>query len=355
MGRMKELWAERMEAQASFVKFVQELLEKEGYKFLRGNDPDDYHEDDRLPYDFAVKGPDEVYTLVDVKAYGSSQIDPALIANALFRLSAEAEAINNRVKIILVVNINLPRPSSTLEGEINGIFYEVFDLTKLFEFLGDDEEETDRLFEMLDLLRDDHPLNLGPELSPQIFDMLVRAARKKKHDLTPLKKAIINCPEANGPAFEKACQDAIEVVFDNEFNRWVRQNRVEDGFHKLDLLGLLNPKHDFWVGLRNDFRTRYIVFEFKNYAEKISQNEIYTTEKYLFSGALRTVAVMIARNGEDRGATRARHGALREHGKLIILLTQDDLIKIIEEFELGEDHHAPLVDSLHDMLRSIGR
>jgi hypothetical protein len=352
---MKELWAERMEAQAGFVEFVLELLAKQGYQFLRGNDPNEYDEDCHLPYDFAVRSPDDEYTLVDVKAYGSSQIDPALIANALFRLSAEAGAMNNRVKIILIVNIRLPRPSSTLEGEINGIFYEVFDLTKLLDFLDDDEEETDKLFELLDLLRDDHPLNLGPELSPQIFDMLVRAARKKKHDLSPLKEAIISCPEKDGPAFEKACQDAIEVVFDNEFNRWVRQNRVEEGFHKLDLLGLLNPKHDFWVGLRNDFRTRYIVFEFKNYADKISQNEIYTTEKYLFSGALRTVAVMIARNGEDQGATRARYGALREHGKLIILLNQDELIKIIEEFEFGEDHHAPLVDALHNMLRSIGR
>lgn len=355
MGRMKEWMMERMEAQAEFVEFVQKILSKQQYEFKHGNDPWESYPDDPYPYDFSVRGPDGVLSLVDVNVYGSSQIDPALIANALLKLSAEAKKFTEIVRTILVVNVELPRQSSMLEGRLDGVDYQVVDLQKIRGFIGENEDEMDRLYELLDFLRDDHPDTLGPALTPQIFDRLIRAAQRNQKAFSPLVEDIRNCPEGDGHAFETACSKAIEAVFANEFNRWVRQNYVEGGFHKLDLLGHLHPKNDFWLGLRSDFRTRYIVFEFKNYKEAISQNEIYTTEKYLFPGALRTVAIVIARNGEDAGATRARNGALRESGKLILMLTQADLITIIEKFEAGEDHHEPLVDALHNMLRSLGR
>ena len=60
----------------------------------------------------------------------------------------------------------------------------------------------------------------------------------------------------------------------------------------MDLIARLVPKETsaFWQSLAQDFRCRYIVFEFRNYTEEISQNQIYTTEKYLYPTALRPAA-----------------------------------------------------------------
>jgi hypothetical protein len=48
--------------------------------------------------------------------------------------------------------------------------------------------------------------------------------------------------------------------------------------------------------------------------EPITADQVYSTERYLFSGALRTVCFLISRKGPDEGCKRAAQGALRESG-----------------------------------------
>ena len=140
----------------------------------------------------------------------------------------------------------------------------------------------------------------------------------------------IDADRAHATKFEQACVDAIVYLFGSQFGFWDDQNPSEDGFHRRDFVARLRPTHDFWISIAHDFRTRYLVFEFKNYSEQITQNEIYTTEKYLFTAALRSVAIIIARNGADKGAHRAASGALREAGKLILILNLDDLCEMLK-------------------------
>ena len=45
-----------------------------------------------------------------------------------------------------------------------------------------------------------------------------------------------------------------------------------------------------------------MIFEFKNYSDKITQKEVYTTEKYLYSKALRSVGIVVVANGYDDNA-----------------------------------------------------
>ena len=85
------------------------------------------------------------------------------------------------------------------------------------------------------------------------------------------------------------------------------------------------------------FNTKYIIFEFKNYKEQITQNEIYTTEKYLYDKALRRVAIIISRKGFDNNAIKASKGCLRENGKLIINLSDECLIKMIKMKNIGNN------------------
>jgi ABC-type multidrug transport system fused ATPase/permease subunit len=101
--------------------------------------------------------------------------------------------------------------------------------------------------------------------------------------------------------FEELCCDSVRYVFGEHLGQFQKQNRVEEGFHYMDLIARLSPRKTgvFWVSLAQDFRCRYVVFEFKNYEKAISQNQIYSTEKYLYPNALRSVAIIIARNGSD--------------------------------------------------------
>ena len=117
----------------------------------------------------------------------------------------------------------------------------------------------------------------------------------------------------------------------------------------------LTPVTSFLTALSWDFRARYVVFEFKNFREKISQTEIFSTEKYLYTAALRPIAIIIARNGVDKGGTKAMIGALREQGKLIICVTLAELCALLRGYDKGDDPSNMLLEKLDSMLVSIGR
>ncbi|SPF53203.1 conserved hypothetical protein [Candidatus Desulfosporosinus infrequens] len=95
--------------------------------------------------------------------------------------------------------------------------------------------------------------------------------------------------------------------------------------------------NEFWEFLINEFKSRYVVFEFKNYSEKIKQTQIYTTEKYLFQTALRNVGFIISRMGASTNAIKSAKGVLRETGKLIVNLTDYDLKEMLNMKDSGSE------------------
>lgn len=165
------------------------------------------------------------------------------------------------------------------------------------------------------------------------------------------------CPQSDGKPYERICTKAIAELFGDQLGILHEQHGVENGFHFLDLIASIKPSQpsNFWAHLRSDFRSRYIVFEFKNYKDGITQDQIYSTEKYLFTHALRTVAIVVARNGEAASARHAREGALREMGKLMIGVSGAELVKMLEMKRDLEDFTSVLADLLDDMLTTLGR
>jgi hypothetical protein len=115
-----------------------------------------------------------------------------------------------------------------------------------------------------------------------------------------------------------------------------------------------NNNKTFWSIIEKYFNSKYIVFEFKNYKDKITQKEIYTTEKYLYAKALRSVAIVVTANGYDDNALWAAKGCLRENGKLIVLLDKKDLINMIDlVVDENEDPSMYLLDKLDDLLLTL--
>ena len=96
-----------------------------------------------------------------------------------------------------------------------------------------------------------------------------------------------------------------------------------------------------------------MIFEFKNYSEKITQKEIYTTERYLYAKALRSVAIIVSANGYEENAYWAAKGSLRENGKLIMLFDTKDLIAMNKMKIEQEDPANYLLDRFDDLLLNL--
>ena len=74
------------------------------------------------------------------------------------------------------------------------------------------------------------------------------------------------------------------------------------------------------------------------------------TEKYLYEKALRKVAVIISRSGPDEHALQAVKGSLRENGKLIICLSDNSLLEMIDIKDRGEQEPAEFLGAILDDL-----
>jgi hypothetical protein len=154
--------------------------------------------------------------------------------------------------------------------------------------------------------------------------------------------------------FEEAVKASLEHVFKGQLDKWTPQSRDDDDLRR-DICAKIVGSHAFWQEMIRDFRTRFVIFECKNYAGKISQNEIHSTEKYLYRPALRNLAVMVTREGVDAGAVRAMRGALRESGKLITWLTIEDICAMLKTHDAGGEVHEILAHRLDELLLAITR
>lgn len=180
-----------------------------------------------------------------------------------------------------------------------------------------------------------------------------------QHDdyVNSLIKELMSCKAGKRMfrTYEEICYDILKNIFADDLALWKKQQKSNKDLYRFDLLCRIKEgnKKDFWAILEKYFNTKYIIFEFKNYRSKITQKEIYTTEKYLYNKALRGVGIIISAQGYDKNAYWASKGCLRENGKLIILLKSSDL-KEMCEMKLNQiDPSDYLLNKLDEILTEL--
>ena len=105
-------------------------------------------------------------------------------------------------------------------------------------------------------------------------------------------------------SYEVLCRKLLENVFSEDLALWSEQQKSNNDLYRFDLLCRIKDENQktFWSILERYFRSKYVIFEFKNYKEPITQKEVSTTEKYLYVKALRSVGIIIAAHGYDERA-----------------------------------------------------
>jgi hypothetical protein len=194
------------------------------------------------------------------------------------------------------------------------------------------------------------------ENPPTAFDSVDREVDLEQESKgAALAADLLAVPASQGKPYEAVCERVVQYLFDDDLAAWNRQHGTVEGLHQFDLIARIRSKHDFWSCVQQRFQSQYVVFEFKNYAEKITQAQVYTTEKYLFPKALRATAIIISRMGPDDHALVASRGALREAGKLILHCSNDDLLQMLQAKDRGTDPSDFLLGTLDTMLMSLER
>ena len=155
--------------------------------------------------------------------------------------------------------------------------------------------------------------------------------------------------------YEILCVDIIEYLFGEVLWKLTRHEESNKGLYQFDAVARIkdNSEKTFWNLIEDKFNTKYIVFEFKNYKEPISQTQIYTTEKYLYFKALRCVAIVFSRKGANNNALWAANGCLRENGKLILVFDNKEIKMMINDKKAGKDPSEYLMEKLDKLLLKL--
>jgi hypothetical protein len=140
--------------------------------------------------------------------------------------------------------------------------------------------------------------------------------------------------------YESICTDIFDFLFSNDFRNYTFRNQsyTHDNIFRRDLIINNNFKDStsIWAKSKVDFNANIIVIDFKNYAKPLEQNELYLPTKYL-NLSTGNFGIVICRTGLSPSAKTLQRRLLNADKKLIIILTDTDLIKMIQEKIIGVD------------------
>lgn len=156
-------------------------------------------------------------------------------------------------------------------------------------------------------------------------------------------------------AHESLCIEILRFLFPDDLTAHSPQRVTEDGLNRFDLICRLTPTTAFWRFVDERLASSYVLFEFKNYTAKIAPREILSTEKYLLPRVLRSVAIVLTREGATEQAKMMAMGAMREAGKVILILSDEELCRMLHAKDRGEDPSDLLFDTTDKFLMTMNR
>lgn len=151
-----------------------------------------------------------------------------------------------------------------------------------------------------------------------------------------------NCPLGieGWSEFEEIGIEIFEYLFGDNFRNFTKrtQSYTNDKIFRRDLVVNNNYKDitSIWGVAKSDFNCNLIVIDFKNYSEPLEQNEFYMPSKYLNINSGK-FGILFSRRGIGNSAKILQSRMLTLNNELLIVLSEEDLIQMINEKSLNQD------------------
>ena len=295
-------------------------------------------------YDFIAQNSSDCF-MVEVKARaGGFLIRAADLLNSKFELLKRTEQSLTKAMLVVADMVDDTTRSFIIEKYKN---IELVDISELLYCIRDNDLLRSELISRLDFSTE------KIKLKPWNIESPTRMVDKSASLIERLNSH--NCGKRGFRGFEEICIDILTYLFEDVLCEIKPQEYSNKEIFRFDAVARIKSgdKSDFWSIVENNYNSRFILFEFKNYKELIGQTQIFTTEKYLYDKALRRVGIVISRNGANENALWAAKGCLRENGKLILNLCDSDLISMLKIKAKGEDPSDYLMKVLEELLLQL--
>ncbi|WP_323164536.1 restriction endonuclease [Pseudomonas atacamensis] len=353
----------------NFEKLVEKILKNFGFKILQ---PDsDY-------IDLLIQKDDTTWA-VETKYYKTQRAQLKLLTKAAMQIQLARDK-HPSAKGMLITSCTFTMEQKTNFAKTHDLF--IVDRQLLLHFASSSPNLTEQLYALLEIDTTDLSVSIEDFYGSKIDQII---ANNDKTDLstnteevTKLLTPPTSPPKSTEPLdntgsklckelynlssgstdwsqYEKLCEKILKYLFNDHLSGWSKQKRTDDELNRFDYVCRIKPSTEFWNFVIQQMHSRYIIFEFKNYKEQIKQGQVLTTEKYLLEKALRRVAIILTRKGAHESAIKMAQGAMRESGKLILILEDKDICKMLHMKENGSDPTDLLFEMTDDFFLSLPR
>ncbi|NMP26828.1 hypothetical protein GW590_08125 [Rahnella sp. SAP-1] len=311
-------------------------------------------------YDLKLNFDQQQY-IIGIKYYRTTRAQMSLIKNAVRRLVSSVSTVaENKILVVSSIIEDMSREALEKEFAVNIVdladllcwtspFPELFEqLCNLLELKS--LEEFSRKGRHIDCVLTTNCNDKARLYNPQAFGNETDVADSLVSELDKIKFG-----KGAWRSYEIHAEKILNYLFENDLYGWQSQLRTDDGLNRYDYVCRIKATTDFWKLLVERLNSQYIIFEFKNYREKVGQQQIITTEKYLLEKGLRKVAIILTRNGANESAKKMAKGAMRDQGKLLIMLDDSEIKKMIELKQSGSDPTDYLFEKTDQFLLELSR
>lgn len=162
---------------------------------------------------------------------------------------------------------------------------------------------------------------------------------------------LANCPTGKEffTQYELICKEILDYIFEDKLKPFNNQSLTRDGTQRRDSIfrNLRNSK--FFERIFNRFDADFIVFDPKNYSNKITKREFESISKYP-NKAIGKFAVLTSRKGASDTALKTQDRIYRNDGNVILSISDLNMLEMIIRKERGENPEDVLEDLLDKLL-----
>lgn len=152
--------------------------------------------------------------------------------------------------------------------------------------------------------------------------------------------------------FEDICTSILKEAFAPQLKDPKIQARTWSGMERRDTLFSLRGTKGQWEEIRREFSANFLLFEFKNYTDKITQEEVNQTRNYL-KETIGRLGIIISRKGPDQNAQKMRNSIYWQEKKVVLFFNDEQLIELLKLKQIGQDPIELIQDSIDEFYISI--
>jgi len=184
----------------------------------------------------------------------------------------------------------------------------------------------------------------------------IRGLEPSKRPKNPLIRKLSECPvgRAYWKEYQGICREVLEWLLVPPLSPPFEEVTTGSGLQKRDFIfPIPSDVAGFWYWIRLNHHSSAVIVECKNYTDFIPPNGVTVTSKYFGEKRCGLFGVLVTRKGLSNSAKKEQERLWLEDDKMIVCLSDEDLMKMISLRDSGHDTELVLDEKISRLRMSL--